>query len=216
MVGSEYPLAFIKDIWSIPFLPRCLWDSSVVCSALLVVGPLVLTSCLSGGCIFTWILAGGLHASLAVFSALRCKFANAQRAHPQLPLIPRNGFVAANSVMHLRQQLTEKGQCSSFATSEKGNVLSADVLYQSGLSYLPLFPVRQPCKLVSCLPPEHLFLNKRSATWRIPQTCQLRFGHAGEFPKYDGKIGIARSLLAGLLLRRNHHQSRICPRGVSV
>ncbi|CAM5107571.1 unnamed protein product [Natator depressus] len=31
----------------------------------------------------------------------------------------RNGFVAANSVMHLRQQLTEKGQCSSFATSEK-------------------------------------------------------------------------------------------------
>ncbi|XP_067416176.1 ubiquitin carboxyl-terminal hydrolase CYLD-like isoform X2 [Emydura macquarii macquarii] len=31
----------------------------------------------------------------------------------------RNGFVAASSVMHLREQLTEKGQCSSFATSEK-------------------------------------------------------------------------------------------------
>uniref|UniRef100_A0A8D0GF04 Ubiquitin carboxyl-terminal hydrolase CYLD n=1 Tax=Sphenodon punctatus TaxID=8508 RepID=A0A8D0GF04_SPHPU len=31
----------------------------------------------------------------------------------------RNGFVAASSVMHLRHQLTEKGQCSSFATSEK-------------------------------------------------------------------------------------------------
>ncbi|XP_074842680.1 ubiquitin carboxyl-terminal hydrolase CYLD-like [Carettochelys insculpta] len=31
----------------------------------------------------------------------------------------RNGFVDARSVMHLREQLTEKGQCSSFATSEK-------------------------------------------------------------------------------------------------
>nr|XP_006131743.1 ubiquitin carboxyl-terminal hydrolase CYLD-like isoform X2 [Pelodiscus sinensis] len=31
----------------------------------------------------------------------------------------RNGFVAASSVMHLREQLTEKGQCSSFTTSEK-------------------------------------------------------------------------------------------------
>ncbi|XP_019383804.1 PREDICTED: ubiquitin carboxyl-terminal hydrolase CYLD-like [Gavialis gangeticus] len=31
----------------------------------------------------------------------------------------RNGFVTAQSVMHLRQQLTEKGQCSSFTTSEK-------------------------------------------------------------------------------------------------
>ncbi|XP_066481352.1 ubiquitin carboxyl-terminal hydrolase CYLD-like isoform X2 [Tiliqua scincoides] len=31
----------------------------------------------------------------------------------------QNGFVAAGSVMDLRCQLTEKGQCSSFATSEK-------------------------------------------------------------------------------------------------
>lgn len=26
--------------------------------------------------------------------------------------------------MHLREQLTEKGQCSSFTNAEKGNVLS--------------------------------------------------------------------------------------------
>ncbi|XP_067323339.1 ubiquitin carboxyl-terminal hydrolase CYLD-like [Anolis sagrei] len=31
----------------------------------------------------------------------------------------QNGFVAARSVMDLRRQLTEKGECSSFATSEK-------------------------------------------------------------------------------------------------
>ncbi|XP_053106189.1 ubiquitin carboxyl-terminal hydrolase CYLD-like isoform X2 [Hemicordylus capensis] len=31
----------------------------------------------------------------------------------------QNGFVAAGNVMDLRHQLTEKGQCSSFATSEK-------------------------------------------------------------------------------------------------
>ncbi|XP_054840309.1 ubiquitin carboxyl-terminal hydrolase CYLD-like [Eublepharis macularius] len=31
----------------------------------------------------------------------------------------QNGFVAASSVMNLRHHLTEKGQCSSFATSEK-------------------------------------------------------------------------------------------------
>ncbi|XP_077207437.1 ubiquitin carboxyl-terminal hydrolase CYLD-like isoform X2 [Paroedura picta] len=31
----------------------------------------------------------------------------------------QKGFVAASSVMNLRHQLTEKGQCSSFATSEK-------------------------------------------------------------------------------------------------
>ncbi|XP_042321038.1 ubiquitin carboxyl-terminal hydrolase CYLD-like [Sceloporus undulatus] len=31
----------------------------------------------------------------------------------------QNGFVAARSVMDLRHQLTEKGECSSFATSEK-------------------------------------------------------------------------------------------------
>ncbi|XP_062987266.1 ubiquitin carboxyl-terminal hydrolase CYLD-like [Elgaria multicarinata webbii] len=31
----------------------------------------------------------------------------------------QNGFVAARSVMDLRHQLTDKGQCSSFATSEK-------------------------------------------------------------------------------------------------
>ncbi|XP_015279832.1 PREDICTED: ubiquitin carboxyl-terminal hydrolase CYLD-like [Gekko japonicus] len=31
----------------------------------------------------------------------------------------RKGFVAASNVMNLRYQLTEKGQCSSFATSEK-------------------------------------------------------------------------------------------------
>lgn len=28
--------------------------------------------------------------------------------------------------MHLREQLTEKGQCSSFTNAEKGNVLSRD------------------------------------------------------------------------------------------
>ncbi|KAH0617350.1 hypothetical protein JD844_015408 [Phrynosoma platyrhinos] len=37
----------------------------------------------------------------------------------------QNGFVAARSVMDLRHQLTEKGECSSFATSEKGGGVSS-------------------------------------------------------------------------------------------
>ncbi|NXF41077.1 CYLD hydrolase, partial [Nyctibius bracteatus] len=31
----------------------------------------------------------------------------------------KTGFVRARSVMHLREQLTEKGQCSSFTNAEK-------------------------------------------------------------------------------------------------
>lgn len=46
-----------------------------------------------------------------------------RRDHLWLLLVSRTGFVKARSVMHLREQLTEKGKCSSFTNAEKGNVL---------------------------------------------------------------------------------------------
>ncbi|NWQ84124.1 CYLD hydrolase, partial [Columbina picui] len=37
----------------------------------------------------------------------------------RLLFVSRTGFVRARSVMHLREQLTDKGQCSSFTNAEK-------------------------------------------------------------------------------------------------
>ncbi|XP_067146201.1 ubiquitin carboxyl-terminal hydrolase CYLD-like isoform X3 [Apteryx mantelli] len=54
----------------------------------------------------------------------------------------KTGFVMARSVMHLREQLTEKGQCSSFTTAEKDPEEFLNLIMQQILGIEPLLKLQ--------------------------------------------------------------------------
>ncbi|NWI55465.1 CYLD hydrolase, partial [Calyptomena viridis] len=54
----------------------------------------------------------------------------------------RTGFVRAGSVMHLREQLTEKGQCSSFTSAEKDPEEFLNLIMQHILGIEPLLKLQ--------------------------------------------------------------------------
>ncbi|NWZ94652.1 CYLD hydrolase, partial [Nesospiza acunhae] len=63
--------------------------------------------------------------------------------HLQLVVVPRTGFVRASSVMHLREQLTDKGQCSSFTNAEKDPEEFLNLIMQQILGIEPLLKLHQ-------------------------------------------------------------------------
>ncbi|XP_063031301.1 ubiquitin carboxyl-terminal hydrolase CYLD-like isoform X2 [Melospiza melodia melodia] len=54
----------------------------------------------------------------------------------------RSGFVRASSVMHLREQLTDKGQCSSFTNAEKDPEEFLNLIMQQILGIEPLLKLQ--------------------------------------------------------------------------
>ncbi|NXP41273.1 CYLD hydrolase, partial [Leiothrix lutea] len=57
----------------------------------------------------------------------------------------RTGFVRASSVMHLREQLTDKGQCSSFTNAEKDPEEFLNLIMQHILGIEPLLKLHSFC-----------------------------------------------------------------------
>ncbi|NXU93963.1 CYLD hydrolase, partial [Xiphorhynchus elegans] len=62
----------------------------------------------------------------------------------------RTGFVRASSVMHLREQLTDKGQCSSFTNAEKDPEEFLNLIMQQILGMEPLLRLQSGGREQDC------------------------------------------------------------------
>ncbi|XP_027764446.1 ubiquitin carboxyl-terminal hydrolase CYLD-like [Empidonax traillii] len=62
----------------------------------------------------------------------------------------RSGFVRASSVMHLREQLTDKGQCSSFTNAEKDPEEFLNLIMQQILGMEPLLKLQSGGREQDC------------------------------------------------------------------
>ncbi|XP_064494880.1 ubiquitin carboxyl-terminal hydrolase CYLD-like [Pseudopipra pipra] len=83
----------------------------------------------------------------------------------------RTGFVRASSVMHLREQLTDKGQCSSFTNAEKDPEEFLNLIMQQILGMEPLLKLQSGGQEQDCYCYQ-IFLDKQEDLV-VPNVQQL-------------------------------------------